>query len=61
MDDGFSFNPGGVAVLDMSKRILFEVLEVADRLGIDIMYTDTDSLHLRGKEISRLAAAYKKK
>ena len=47
----------GGLVLSMSKRIMHEVMDVANQMGIAILYTDTDSLHIVG-ETDELEAAY---
>lgn len=36
----------GCQVLSMSKRIMNEVMDIADRNNIDIFYQDTDSMHI---------------
>ncbi len=41
----------GVQVLSMSKRIMNEVMCLAERLDIKIFYQDTDSMHIEGHEI----------
>lgn len=33
-------------ILDQSKRLMNEVCCLAEDLGIDIYYTDTDSMHI---------------
>ena len=47
--DDSSFNYIGVLILDMSKRIMNEVMCLAEDLGINIYYTDTDSMHIDKK------------
>lgn len=49
----------GVHVLAMSKVIMSEVMTLAQDMGIDIYYTDTDSVHLNSCEIPRLAEQYR--
>ncbi|KAI5513337.1 organellar and viral DNA polymerase type B [Trichomonas vaginalis G3] len=39
----------------MSKRIMCEVFCTAEDLGMDIFYSDTDSMHLYNEDIPRLA------
>ena len=36
----------GVTILDMSKRIMNEVMTLAEHEGIQIFYQDTDSMHI---------------
>jgi len=50
----------GVEVLEMSKRIMNEVICLAEDNGIDIYYQDTDSMHIQYKDISVLANEYRK-
>ena len=49
----------GVEVLEMSKRIMNEVMYLAEDMGIDIYYQDTDSMHLDEENIDKLANTYK--
>ena len=51
----------GVEVLEMSKRIMNEVICLAEDNGIDIYYQDTDSMHLQYKDISVLSNKFRKK
>ncbi len=50
-------------ILDMSKRIMNEVIDVIDNNGINILYTDTDSMHImnNNRDIEKLSDLYKKK
>ena len=45
----------------MSKRIISEVFCLAEDLGHNVYYTDTDSGHFRESEINELALEFKKK
>lgn len=49
----------GTHILDKSKRIMNEVICLAEECGFDVYYTDTDSLHLDLKNIKKLEKAYK--
>ena len=49
----------GVEVLAMSKRIMNEVMCLAEENSLDIYYQDTDSMHIRQNDISVLAAKFK--
>ena len=51
----------GASILSMSKRIMNEVMCCAEDEGIQLMYQDTDSIHLRDSEISKLAKAFENK
>lgn len=50
-------------ILDMSKRIMNEVLSIADDNNIVVLYTDTDSMHIinTNGELERLKQEYQKK
>lgn len=56
-----SFPSFGAHVLAMSKRIMSEVMCTAQELGINIFYTDTDSVHLRDDDIKPLAEEFKRR
>ena len=49
----------GCLVLSMSKRIMNEVMALADDLGIEIYYQDTDSMHIEDDKIGMLSDAYR--
>lgn len=51
----------GCQILDASKRIMNEVMYIAEELDFDIYYTDTDSLHLDVCYINKIAEIYKKR
>jgi len=51
----------GVLILSMSKRIMFEVMTLAEDLNIDIYYTDTDSMHIDETKINYLGEEFRKK
>ena len=57
----FSFPHIGVLILDMSKRIMNEVMYLAEELGLDIYYQDTDSMHIRKDQIETLATAFEER
>lgn len=50
----------GIDILDASKRIMNNVICLAETLNINIFYEDTDSLHLLEKDLSKLKDEYKK-
>jgi hypothetical protein len=54
IDTSFNLAFVGVLILSYSKRIMNEVMSVASDNSIDIYYQDTDSMHLKNKDISRL-------
>ena len=49
----------GVSVLSMSKRIMNEVMCLAEDLHINIYYQDTDSMHIERNKLPLLADKYK--
>jgi hypothetical protein len=49
----------GTCILSMSKRIMNEVMCLADDEKLDIYYQDTDSMHLQDKDISVLSSKFK--
>lgn len=51
----------GISVLSWSKHIMNKVMCLADQIGIDIYYQDTDSMHIEEADVPKLEAAYKKK
>ena len=53
--------PCGVEVLGMSKRIMNEVMCLAEDNDMKIYYQDTDSMHIEEKNIEPLSELYNKK
>jgi hypothetical protein len=51
----------GVEVLSMSKRIMNEVMTLAEDTGLNIYYQDTDSMHIPKASVPILAEAFKTK
>ena len=51
----------GALVLDMSKRIMNEVMCLAEDIGCRIYYQDTDSMHIREEDLPKLKEAFKEK
>lgn len=51
----------GGLILSMSKRIMNEVICLANDFSIPIFYTDTDSMHLLENDIPKLEKEFKKK
>ena len=58
IDEHFTFNPVGIEILSMSKRIMNEVFYLAQQEKIKIYIQDTDSLHMDMSNIKRLCLAY---
>ena len=61
ISEHFTYNVAGTEVLSMSKRIMNEVMAVADDNDIDIYYQDTDSLHINFEDLEKLKILYHKK
>ena len=59
INDHFNFCLFGVNILSMSKRIMNEVMCLAEDNDIPIFYQDTDSMHLYEKDVKRLAELFK--
>ena len=57
----YTFVTLGVNILSMSKRIMNEVMCTAEDIGIDIMYQDTDSMHLYKDDLEPLREEFKKR
>ena len=51
----------GEETLSTSKRIMNQVLALAEDEGLNIWYQDTDSMHINYEEVEILEAAFKKK
>jgi hypothetical protein len=51
----------GSFILAQSKHNMNRVTDIANTLKINILYTDTDSLHIESKYISQLSKTYKEK
>jgi hypothetical protein len=49
----------GVSILSMSKRIMNEVMCLAEDLGMNMYYQDTDSIHIEQRCVNPLATFYK--
>lgn len=48
----------GCLILGMSKRIMNEVICTAEDNNIDVYYQDTDSIHIKRKDVESLAQAF---
>jgi len=58
IEEHFNNAPAGVEVLAMSKRIMNEVMCLAEDNGLEIYYQDTDSMHIKECDIKTLAEKY---
>ncbi len=56
----FTFTTLGVNILSMSKRIMNEVMCLAEDLGMKVYYQDTDSMHIKKDDLERLSVEYGK-
>ena len=54
INEHFNICHVGCSILSMSKRIMNEVMCLAEDNNIDIFYQDTDSMHLKNADISTL-------
>lgn len=61
VDTHFNNAHVGVEILSMSKRIMNEVMTLAEDLGMYLYYQDTDSIHIENSKIDELADAFQKK
>jgi len=61
LDDHKNIAQVGVCILSMSKRIMNEVMCLAEDDGLDLYYQDTDSIHIKDCDISRLSESFKAK
>jgi hypothetical protein len=59
--DHFNIAQVGVSILSMSKRIMNEVMCLAEDKGLQIYYQDTDSMHLKDCDIKPLSDAFTEK
>ena len=60
INEHFNLVHCGVEVLSTSKKIMNEVMCLAEDFDIDMYYTDTDSIHIDNSKINYLASEYKK-
>jgi len=61
IDDHFNICHVGIEILSMSKRIMNEVMNLAEENDIEIFYQDTDSMHMNQCDIKPLTDAYRLK
>jgi len=61
INDHYSMPHCGVEILSLSKRIMNEVMCLAEEKDINIFYTDTDSMHIDDSKISELSDAYRER
>jgi hypothetical protein len=51
----------GTQILSYSKRIMNRVMCLADDIGVEIFYQDTDSMHLFEEDVEKISKAYNDK
>lgn len=61
INEHFNIAHIGTMILSMSKRIMNEVMCCAEDNGIELYYQDTDSMHLKDVDISKLSNSFKSK
>lgn len=61
IDEHYTYTLMGVRILAMSKRIMNEVMCLAEELGLHIYYQDTDSMHIAKRDIEILSREYQKR
>lgn len=61
VDDSSNFAHVGCLILSYSKRIMNEVMNIANDNNINIYYQDTDSMHLDNEDIPKLEKLYNDK
>jgi len=61
LDEHYNRAQVGSCILSMSKRIMNEVMCLAEDLGLDIFYQDTDSIHITDEDIPKLSSAFSSK
>ncbi len=61
INNHFNLPHFGASVLSWSKHLMNRVISSAEQNGIDIYYTDTDSIHVKEIDVPRIAEVFKKK
>ena len=61
LDTSFSAPHLGCSVLSYSKRIMNQVICLADDYNINIYYQDTDSMHIDADKVNQLAVLFQEK
>ena len=61
IDNHFNNVHVGVEILSMSKRIMYEVMTLAEDNDILMTYSDTDSIHIDADRVDELSDLYKTK
>ena len=61
IDTHFNYCHIGIEILSMSKRIMADVMNLAEDNNINMYYTDTDSIHMDLEQVETLGELYKTK
>lgn len=61
IDTHFNYCHVGIEILSMSKRIMSDVMNLAEDNKINMYYTDTDSIHMDLDQVETLGELYKNK
>ena len=61
IDTHFNYCHIGIEILSMSKRIMSDVMYLAEDNNINMYYTDTDSIHMDLEQVETLGELYKSK
>lgn len=61
INEHFNIAHIGVSILSMSKRIMNEVMNIAEDNNLKIYYQDTDSMHIKEDDIKTLEKEFKNK
>lgn len=59
VDEDYNLGIIGLMILSMSKRVMNEVMSIANDNNIKIYYQDTDSMHIEKNDIAKLEYLYK--
>jgi hypothetical protein len=60
LNEHYNIAQVGVCILSNSKRIMNEVMCLAEDNNIELYYQDTDSMHLKNSDIDKLATIFKR-
>jgi len=58
-DNSYNMAHVGVFILSMSKRIMNEVFNTANKLGCPLYYTDTDSIHCNYNDVVKIEEQFR--
>ena len=61
IDNHFNFCLFGVQIFSMARRIMTEVISLAESIDVELFYSDTDSLFLKYEDLHRLEEAFRLK